>query len=71
VLVGHADGGNLSSMAAVGNDQLRPLGYLNGWRCDQGERQHQLLERFEGSLVGPAVRPAPSGPPARTTLACW
>jgi hypothetical protein len=35
------------------------LPYLNGWLCDQGESQQQLLERFEGSLVGPAIRPVP------------
>ena len=27
--------------------------------CDVGESQQQLLERFEGSLVGPSIRPVP------------
>jgi hypothetical protein len=27
--------------------------------CDKGESQQQLLERFEGSLVGPSIRPVP------------
>jgi hypothetical protein len=27
--------------------------------CDEGESQQELLERFEGSLVGPAIRPVP------------
>jgi hypothetical protein len=44
-------------MAAVGNDQVKALVYLNGWMCDEGESQQQLLERFEGSLVGPSIRP--------------
>jgi pimeloyl-ACP methyl ester carboxylesterase len=63
VLVGHSYGGNVISMAAVGNQQVRALVYFNGWLCDQGESQQQLLERFEGSLVGPAIRPVPyTGP---------
>jgi pimeloyl-ACP methyl ester carboxylesterase len=50
-------------MAAPGNDQVKALVYLNGWMCDEGESQQQLLERFEGSLVGPSIRPVPyTGP---------
>src|ERR687898_401787 len=59
VLVGHSYGGNVISMAATGNDQVRALVYFNGWMCDEGESQQQLLERFEGSLVGPSIRPVP------------
>src|SRR4029078_4370304 len=59
VLVGHSYGGNVSSMAATGNDQVKALVYLNGWMCDEGESQQELLERFEGSLVGP---PRPAAP---------
>jgi pimeloyl-ACP methyl ester carboxylesterase len=59
VLVGHSYGGNVISVAAAGNDQVKALVYLNGWMCDQGESQQQLLERFEGSLVGPSIRPVP------------
>ena len=59
VLVGHSYGGNVISMAAVGNDQVKALVYFNGWMCDEGESQQQLLERFEGSLVGPSIRPVP------------
>jgi pimeloyl-ACP methyl ester carboxylesterase len=63
VLVGHSYGGNVISNAATGNDQVRALVYFNGWMCDEGESQQQLLERFEGSLVGPAIRPVPfTGP---------
>jgi pimeloyl-ACP methyl ester carboxylesterase len=63
VLVGHSYGGNVISSAATGNDQVRALVYFNGWMCDEGESQQQLLERFEGSLVGPAIRPVPfTGP---------
>jgi len=63
VLVGHSYGGNVISVAAAGNDQVRALVYLNGWMCDEGESQQQLLERFEGSLVGPSIRPVPyTGP---------
>ena len=51
VLVGHSYGGNVISMAASGNDQVQALVYFNGWMCDEGESQQQLLERFEGSLV--------------------
>ena len=59
VLVGHSYGGNVISMAATGNNQVKVLVYLNGWMCDEGESQQQLLERFEGSLVGPSIRPVP------------
>ena len=59
VLVGHSYGGNVISTAAIGNDQVKALVYLNGWMCDQGESQQELLERFEGSLVGPSIRPVP------------
>src|SRR5881392_2625855 len=63
VLVGHSYGGNVISVAAAGNDQVKALVYLNGWMCDEGESQQQLLERFEGSLVGPAIGPVPfTGP---------
>jgi pimeloyl-ACP methyl ester carboxylesterase len=59
VLVGYSYGGNVISAAATGNDQVQALVCFNGWMCDQGESQQQLLERFEGSLVGPAIRPVP------------
>src|SRR3954464_234587 len=52
-------GGNVISTAAIGNDQVKALVYLNGWMCDEGESQEELLERFEGSLVGPSIRPVP------------
>ena len=59
VIFGHYYCGNVISMAAIGNDQVQALVYLNGWMCDEGESQQQLLERFEGSLVGPSIRPVP------------
>ena len=63
VLVGHSYGGNVISMAAIGNDQVKALVYINGWMCDEGESQEQLLGKFEGSLVGPSIRPVPfTGP---------
>ena len=63
MLVGHSYGGNVISVAAAGNDQVQALVYFNGWMCDEGETQQQLLERFEGSLVGPSIRPVPfTGP---------
>ena len=59
VLVGHSYGGNVISVAAASVDQVKALVYLNGWMCDEGESQQQLLEKFEGSLVGPSIRPVP------------
>ena len=59
VLVGHSYGGNVISVAAAGNEQVQALVFFNGWMCDEGESQQQLLERFEGSLVGPSIRPVP------------
>jgi pimeloyl-ACP methyl ester carboxylesterase len=63
VLVGHSYGGNVISMAAIGNDQVKALVYINGWMCDEGESQEELLGKYEGSLVGPSIRPVPfTGP---------
>ena len=59
MLVGHSYGGNVISTAAIDNDQVRALVYFNGWMCDEGESQQLLLEKFEGSLVGPSIRPVP------------
>jgi pimeloyl-ACP methyl ester carboxylesterase len=59
VLVGHSYGGNVISNAAIGNDQVKALVYFNGWMCDEGESQQELLEKYEGSLVGPSIRPVP------------
>ena len=59
VLVGHSYGGIVISNAATGNDQVKALVCFNGWLTDEGESQQELLERFEGSLVGPSVRPVP------------
>jgi pimeloyl-ACP methyl ester carboxylesterase len=59
VLVGHSFGGNVVSTAAIDNDQVQALVYFNGWMCDVGESQQLLLEKFEGSLVGPSIRPVP------------
>ena len=59
VLVGHSYGGNVISVAAIGNEQVKALVYINGWMCDVGESQQELLEKFEGSLVGPSIRPVP------------
>ena len=63
MLVGHSYGGAVISAAATGNDQVKALVYFNGWMPDEGESIGQLLEKFEGSLVGSAVRPVPfTGP---------
>src|SRR5687768_9049485 len=59
VLVGHSYGGAVISNAATGNDQVKALVYFNGWMPDEGESIAQLLEQFESSLVGPAIRPTP------------
>ncbi|HYH92749.1 MAG TPA: alpha/beta hydrolase [Candidatus Saccharimonadales bacterium] len=59
VLVGHSYGGAVISAAATGNGQVKALVYFNGWMPDEGESIQQLLEGFEGSLVGPSIRPMP------------
>ncbi len=59
ILVGHSYGGAVISVAAAGNDQVKALVYCNGWMPDEGESVEELLGRFEGSLVGPAIRPTP------------
>ena len=59
VLVGHSYGGAVISNAATDNDQVKALVYFNGWMPDEGESIQQLLERFEGSQVGPAIVSVP------------
>ena len=59
VLAGHSYGGAVISQAATGSDQVKALVYFNGWMPDEGESIQGLLEKFEGSLVGPAIRPVP------------
>jgi pimeloyl-ACP methyl ester carboxylesterase len=59
VLVAHSYGGAVISSTATGNNQVKALVYFNGWMPDEGESLEQLLERFEGSLIGPAIRPVP------------
>jgi len=59
VLVGHSYGGAVITNAAVGNDQVVGLVYVNGWALDEGESIGQLLELNEGSLIPPALREVP------------
>ena len=59
VLVGHSYGGAVISNAATGNEHVKALVYLNGWIPDEGESVQQLAEKFEGSLLPPALRPRP------------
>ncbi len=59
VLVAHSYGGAVISNAATGNDQVKALVYFNGWMPDEGESLEGLLGKYEGSLVGPAIRPVP------------
>jgi pimeloyl-ACP methyl ester carboxylesterase len=59
VLAAHSYGGAVISNAATGNDQVKVLVYFNGWMPDEGESLMQLLENYEGSLVGSAARPVP------------
>jgi pimeloyl-ACP methyl ester carboxylesterase len=62
VLVGHSYGGAVISSAAVGNEQVQALVFVNGWMPDEGETIQQLFESggpFAGSLVPAAIRPVP------------
>jgi pimeloyl-ACP methyl ester carboxylesterase len=59
VLAAHSYGGMVISNAATDNDQVKALVYFNGWMPDEGESLTELLEKYEGSLVGSAVRPTP------------
>jgi pimeloyl-ACP methyl ester carboxylesterase len=63
VLVGHSYGGNVISMARGRQRPGQGAGLLQRLDVRRGESQQQLLERFEGSLVGPSIRPLPfTGP---------
>jgi pimeloyl-ACP methyl ester carboxylesterase len=60
VLVGHSYGGAVISAAAVGNEQVKALVFLDGWMPDEGESIAQVFQQMsEGSLVEPAIRPVP------------
>src|SRR3954452_13616784 len=57
VMVGHSYGGAIISNAATGNDQVRALGYINGWVPDEGESLIQLAQLNEGSLSPDSLQP--------------
>lgn len=59
VLVGHSYGGAVISNAAVGQNQVTALVFINGWVPDEGESLQGLAEKFAGSLVPGALRPVP------------
>src|SRR6266496_18227 len=62
VLVGHSYGGAVMSNAAIGNEQVQALVFVNGWMPDEGESIQQLFESggpFAGSLVPAALRQVP------------
>jgi pimeloyl-ACP methyl ester carboxylesterase len=71
VLVGHSYGGNVISVAAVGNEQVRALVYLNGWMCDVGESQQSSSRSskaaWSGLRSGPFRSPTPTGAKAPTS----
>ena len=72
VLVGHSYGGNVISIAATGNEQVKALVYLNGWMCDVGESQQQILEKNSkaalwGLRSGLFRSPIPTGARAPTS----
>lgn len=58
VLVGHSYGGNVISVAADGNSNVKSLIYVAGLAPDVGESATSLSERFTGSTLGPALSPA-------------
>jgi pimeloyl-ACP methyl ester carboxylesterase len=72
VLVGHSYGGNVISVAAIGSEQVRALVYLNGWMCDAGESQQQLLEGSKAAWwvprSGPFGSPTPTAARAPTSI---
>jgi pimeloyl-ACP methyl ester carboxylesterase len=57
VMVGHSYGGAVISNAAVGNDQVKALVYINGWVPDEGESLIELAQLNEGSLIPDSLRP--------------
>jgi len=63
VLVGHSYGGAVITNAATGNGNVKALVYINGFMPDEGESLQQLAEKFEGSLIPPALRPVPFANP--------
>ena len=52
VLVGHSYGGNVISVAAIGNEQVQALVYFNGWMCDVARASSSSLRGLKAALWG-------------------
>jgi len=72
VLVGHSYGGNVISVAAVGNEQVKALVYINGWMCDVGEAGRNFLRSSKAASwvrrSGPFRSPTLTGAKAPTCI---
>lgn len=58
VLVGHSYGGSVITVAAAGKADVQALVYIAAFIPDAGESALQLTDKFPGSTLGPATRPA-------------
>jgi pimeloyl-ACP methyl ester carboxylesterase len=59
VMVGHSYGGMVITNAALHNPRVKALVYIAAFAPDQGETALGLLARSPGSLLPPALLPAP------------
>jgi pimeloyl-ACP methyl ester carboxylesterase len=57
VLVGHSYGGEVISSAADPSGRVKALVYVSGVAQDIGETTDQVVGRFPGSTLGPALAP--------------
>jgi pimeloyl-ACP methyl ester carboxylesterase len=65
VLVGHSYGGMVITNAALHNPRVKALVYIAAFAPDQGETALGLVARSPGSLLAPALVPAPFVGPDR------
>ncbi|MER6536866.1 alpha/beta hydrolase [Streptomyces sp900105755] len=59
ILVGHSYGGEVISQAAVGNDNVKALVYINALMPDKGESQVTLAAKFAPAPLTKALKPVP------------
>lgn len=67
VLVGHSYGGEVISQAAVGNDGVKALVYINAIMPDAGESFTSLSAKFAPAPLTKALQQVPFRGPDRTT----
>lgn len=59
VLAGHSYGGSVMSQAAAGQPNVKALVYIASFLLEPGETTSQLVAKFPGAQLGPALNSVP------------